>query len=42
MKLPELEESLNRLDEMVQDGFVEISENGVRLPEGAHPFVRNV
>jgi oxygen-independent coproporphyrinogen-3 oxidase len=42
MKFPELEECLSRLDEMVEDGLVEISETGLRLPEEARPFVRNV
>jgi oxygen-independent coproporphyrinogen-3 oxidase len=41
-KFPELEECINRLDEMVEDGLVEISETGLRLPEEARPFVRNV
>ncbi|MCJ7758784.1 MAG: coproporphyrinogen III oxidase, partial [Gillisia sp.] len=41
-KFPELEECLSRLDEMVEDGLVEISETGLRLPEEARPFVRNV
>jgi oxygen-independent coproporphyrinogen III oxidase len=42
MKFPELEECLSRLAEMELDGLVEISENGLRLPEKARPFVRNI
>lgn len=42
MKFPELEACIGLLDEMVEDGLVEISETGLRLPEEARPFVRNV
>ncbi len=42
LKFPELEECLERLQEMEQDGLVVISENGINLPDKAHPFVRNV
>lgn len=42
MKFPELKECLMKLEEMEQDGLVEITENGLRLPEHARPFVRNV
>ena len=42
MKFPELPECINRLKEMEQDGLVELSKNGLKLPEHARPFVRNV
>lgn len=42
MKFPELNDCLEKLKEMEQDGLVEISENGLKLPEHARPFVRNV
>ena len=42
MKFPELQECLERLQEMEQDGLVNISENGLSLPEHARPFVRNI
>ena len=42
MKFPELNNCLEKLKEMEQDGLVEISENGLKLPEHARPFVRNV
>ena len=42
LKFPELEECLERLKEMEQDGLVSITENGLSLPEHARPFVRNV
>ncbi|MEO1714412.1 MAG: coproporphyrinogen III oxidase, partial [Bacteroidota bacterium] len=42
MQFPELEACLDRLSEMGQDGLVEITEYGLRLPEHARPYVRNV
>lgn len=42
MKFPELQACLNRLREMEADGLVELSENGLKLPDAARPFVRNV
>lgn len=42
LKFPELEECLERLKEMEADGLVQVSENGLKLPEAARPFVRNV
>lgn len=42
LKFPELQECLDRLKEMEQDGLVNITENGLTLPEEARPFVRNV
>jgi len=42
LKFPELEECIERLKEMEQDGLVTITENGLSLPEHARPFVRNV
>jgi len=42
LKFPELQECLDRLEEMEHDGLVKITENGLTLPEKARPFVRNV
>ncbi len=42
LQFPELQECLDRLKEMEQDGLVKITENGLSLPESARPFVRNV
>lgn len=42
MQFPELQECLERLKEMQQDGLVQITENGLSLPEKARPFVRNI
>jgi len=42
LQFPELKECLERLKEMEKDGLVEISENGLKLPEAARPFVRNI
>ena len=42
LKFPELDECLERLKEMQEDGLVVITENGLHLPEHARPFVRNV
>ena len=42
LQFPELQDCLNRLKEMEEDGLVEITENRLRLPEHARPFVRNV
>lgn len=42
MQFPELKETLNRLSEMEKDGLVEISKDGLVVPEKARPFVRNI
>jgi oxygen-independent coproporphyrinogen-3 oxidase len=42
LQFPELQECLERLTEMEQDGLVEITKSGLKLPEHARPFVRNV
>ena len=42
MQFPELQECLERLKKMEQDGLVQITETGLSLPEHARPFVRNV
>lgn len=42
MKFPEIQECLDRLKEMEQDGLVHITNNGLSLPEKARPFVRNI
>lgn len=41
-QFPELEASLKRLEELERDGLVQISENGLKVPERARPFVRNI
>ncbi|MFT5820704.1 MAG: oxygen-independent coproporphyrinogen-3 oxidase [Crocinitomix sp.] len=42
LKFPELDACIERLREMEKDGLVLFTENGIRLPEEARPFVRNV
>ena len=42
LKFPELQECIGRLKEMESDGLVELLSNGLRLPDSARPFVRNV
>ena len=42
MQFPELQEALSRLDEMKNDGLVEVFEDGLKVPEKARPFVRNI
>jgi oxygen-independent coproporphyrinogen-3 oxidase len=42
MQFPELQEALVRLEEMEKDGLVEIGKNGLKVPERARPFVRNI
>lgn len=42
MQFPELDACIDRLKEMESDGLVVFTENGLRLPETARPFVRNV
>ena len=42
MQFPELAACLERLKEMEQDGLVNITKNGLTLPEHARPFVRNI
>jgi len=42
LKFPELEDTLMKLKEMEEDGLVIITKNGLKLPEHARPFVRNV
>lgn len=42
LKFPELNECLERLKEMEADGLVEFTKNGLKLPDSARPFVRNV
>lgn len=37
-----LQNSLNLLSEMAEDGLVVIDKNGLRVPEHARPFVRNI
>ncbi len=42
LKFPELHDCIERLREMEQDGLVIMTPTGIRLPEAARPFVRNV
>ena len=42
MQFPELEECIERLKEMEDDGLVIFSKTGLKLPEKARPFVRNI
>ena len=42
MKLPSIDEILERLDEMKKDGLIEIYENKLVVKESARMFVRNV
>ncbi|MFC2109161.1 oxygen-independent coproporphyrinogen III oxidase [Bacteroidota bacterium] len=42
MQFPELQEALSRLEEMQNDGLVEIGKTGLVVPEKARPFVRNI
>ena len=42
MKFPELDTCIEKLEEMAKDGLVEITSTGLKLPETARPFVRNV
>lgn len=42
LKFSELQECIGRLKEMESDGLVELLGNGLRLPDSARPFVRNV
>lgn len=42
LQFPELNECIERLREMEKDGLVEFTENGMKLPEEARPFVRNI
>ncbi len=42
LQFPELPECLERLQEMESDGLVTLTEYGLKLPEDARPFVRNI
>ncbi|APQ16070.1 oxygen-independent coproporphyrinogen III oxidase [Maribacter hydrothermalis] len=42
LHLPQMESILERLNEMEQDGLVEISKGNLRVTEKGRPFVRNV
>lgn len=42
LQFPELNECLERLAEMQQDGLVAITATGLTVPEHARPFVRNI
>ena len=40
--LPEIDEAIERLQEMQEDGLVEISENSIKITEEGRAFTRNV
>jgi oxygen-independent coproporphyrinogen-3 oxidase len=42
LKFPELNKCLALLEEMEEDGLVIITNNGLKMPEHARPYVRNV
>jgi oxygen-independent coproporphyrinogen III oxidase len=42
LKFPELNACIERLEEMEKDGLVALSETGLKVPEKARPFVRNI
>lgn len=42
LKFPELNDCINRLKEMQNDGLVILSENGLTVPESGRPFIRNI
>jgi len=42
LQFPGLDECLDRLKEMEQDGLVSIKNNSLSVPEHARPFVRNI
>ena len=42
LQFAELETCLRRLQEMEQDGLVIISDDGLKVPDHARPFVRNI
>ena len=42
LKFPELNDCKERLHEMEKDGLVELTETGLKVPEKARPFVRNI
>ena len=41
-QFPELEECLNKLDEMKSDGLVQLQQHKLIVPEPSRPFVRNI
>ena len=42
MYFDEIDEVLNRLQEMIDDGLVIIDKNSLTVPEHARPFIRNI
>ncbi|MFT3902748.1 MAG: oxygen-independent coproporphyrinogen III oxidase [Niabella sp.] len=42
MQLPEIPEILERLEEMQQDGLIDITENHLRVTDAGRTFVRNI
>lgn len=42
LQFPELNDCITRLEEMERDGLVEFVDQGIKLPETARPFVRNI
>ncbi|MFV0248061.1 MAG: oxygen-independent coproporphyrinogen III oxidase [Tenacibaculum sp.] len=42
LQISNLKNHIEKLDEMIADGLVKISPNGLTVPEKARPFVRNI
>lgn len=42
LQFPELDEVKERLVEMEKDGLLELTENGLKVPESGRPYVRNI
>ena len=42
MLFPEIDEVLEQLDEMAQDGLIQFSDSSVMILEKGKPFVRNI
>lgn len=42
MRFPELEASIDMLEEMKTDGLLQLKQHGLTVPESSRPFVRNI
>ena len=42
MLFPEIDEVLEQLEEMAQDGLIQLSDSSVTILEKGKPFVRNI
>ena len=42
LKFPELNDAISKLAEMEKDGLVELTENGLSVPEKGRPYIRNI